>query len=233
MAVEAGCLASELTFEEQKKIRWIFLSHGHYDHIRCIPSLAFNCSNGICSCPDVFSIPKTLEVIKTHLIDGIIYPAFDDSASYLGKPTLKLRTMETYRPEVIDGYSLTAVPVKHTIDTVGFEITSQDGKKLFYTGDTGPGLSHLWDHISPQLIIADTTFPNRLEDTARQSGHLCPVLLGNELRDFIAQKGYTPEVILVHLSPEFEPEISRELEQVAEELNVPLRIASEGEVVYL
>ena len=42
LAVDAGSLASELTFSEQEKIKAILLSHGHYDHIRGVPSFAFN-----------------------------------------------------------------------------------------------------------------------------------------------------------------------------------------------
>lgn len=45
LAVDAGSLASELTFSEQKKIKSILLSHGHYDHIRGVPSFAFNNHN--------------------------------------------------------------------------------------------------------------------------------------------------------------------------------------------
>ncbi|TES84305.1 MBL fold metallo-hydrolase, partial [Candidatus Aerophobetes bacterium] len=41
LAVDAGSLASELSFPEQEKIKAILLSHGHYDHIRGIPAFVF------------------------------------------------------------------------------------------------------------------------------------------------------------------------------------------------
>lgn len=233
LAVEAGCLASELSFEEQKELRWVLLSHGHYDHIRGVPSLAFNCSNGVCNCPDVFSVPKTLEIIRSHLIDGIVYPEFADSSSYLGKPSLKLRPVKIYENEFVGDYKIMAVPVQHAIDAVGFEITSGDGKSLFYTGDTGPGLSDVWRLISPQLIIADTTFPNRLENVAKNAGHLCPDLLKTELYAFKEIKGYLPRVVLVHLSPEYENEIRNEVNGIAKELIASIKVASEGEILYL
>jgi L-ascorbate metabolism protein UlaG (beta-lactamase superfamily) len=34
LAVDAGSLVSELTFPEQRRIKAILLSHGHYDHIK-------------------------------------------------------------------------------------------------------------------------------------------------------------------------------------------------------
>jgi len=40
LTVDAGSLVSELTFTEQKQIKTILLSHGHYDHIRAVPAFA-------------------------------------------------------------------------------------------------------------------------------------------------------------------------------------------------
>jgi ribonuclease BN (tRNA processing enzyme) len=42
LAVDTGSLTSELSFSEQEKIKAIIISHGHYDHIRDIPTFAFN-----------------------------------------------------------------------------------------------------------------------------------------------------------------------------------------------
>jgi len=156
LAVDAGCLASELTFSEQEKIKAILLSHGHYDHIRDIPAFAFN---NLGHTTKIFATPHTLKILSSHLADGVIYPEFTK------KIPLFLE---------IEGYQVMTLPVNHTIRAVGFEITSPDGKKVFYTGDTGPGLSALWENVSPQLIIVDLTFPNRLENRAKNSAHLCP-----------------------------------------------------------
>ena len=73
LAVDAGSLASELSFLEQKKIKAILLSHGHYDHIRGVPSFAFNNRNHTTK---VFATSQTLKILSSHLIDGIIYPEF-------------------------------------------------------------------------------------------------------------------------------------------------------------
>ena len=230
LAVDAGSLASELTFPEQERIRAILLSHGHYDHIRGVPAFAFNNSTRITR---VYASPSTLQILSTHLIDGVIYPKFDDSNHYSGSAVLELRPIEAFRPEDVEGYRVLAVPVNHPIETVGFEITSADGKSIFYTGDTGPGLSSLWTYVSPQLLITDTTFPNRLKDVAEDSGHLCPEMLKRELIEFNRIKGYTPRVILIHLNPQFESEIAGEVERVAGELECLIEIAAEGEELVL
>jgi ribonuclease BN (tRNA processing enzyme) len=226
LAVDAGSLTSELTFPEQKKIKAILLSHGHYDHIRAVPAFAFNNSDRT---TEVIGTPKTLEILSSHLIDGVVYPRFTSEASFLQKATIKLVALEFFKVQRIEGYDVTAVSVPHNLDGVGFGITSGDAKTLFYTGDTGPGLSSVWGEISPQLIIADLTWPNALAHAAKDAGHLCPEMLREELIDFHGMKGYLPKVVAIHMSPQYESEIEREVREVAESLGTSIDIAHEGE----
>jgi Cft2 family RNA processing exonuclease len=226
LAVDAGSLTSELTFIEQKKIEAILLSHGHYDHVRAIPAFAFNNSH---KCTKIFSTQQTLQILSSHLIDGIIYPNFTSKTSFVGRKTLQLIPVKPYEKQLIQGYEVMAIPVKHPLDAVGFEIISPDGTSIFYTGDTGPGLTYIWRHISPQLIISDVTFPNRLKKMANSAGHLCPEMLEAELTEFIRVKQFTPDVIALHLNPRFETEITDEINSVANSLGVQIRIIGEGE----
>jgi ribonuclease BN (tRNA processing enzyme) len=116
---------------------------------------------------------------------------------------------------------------------VGFEITSGDGKTLFYTGDTGPGLSSVWGKISPQLIIADVTWPNSHANAAKDAGHLCPEMLKEELIEFRRVNDYLPRVAVIHVSPRHEPEIEREVREVAKLLGASIDIAHEGQELVL
>lgn len=229
LAVDAGSLASELTFSEQEKIKAILLSHGHYDHIRGVPAFAFNNPDHTTG---VFATSHTLKILSSHLIDGVIYPKFTKKIPFfLEKPSLNFVEIEPFTPVDIEGYQVLALPVNHTISTVGFEITAKDGKKLFYTGDTGSGLLALWEHVSPDLIIVDVTFPNRLENRAINSAHLCPKLLKKELKEFRRVKKYFPQIILIHLSPKLEEEIKKEVKEVAKELKITIGIAHEGDKI--
>ena len=229
LAVDAGSLVSELTFPEQKKIKAILLSHGHYDHIRAIPAFAFNNSDRTTK---VIATQKTLEILSSHLIDGVVYPEFTSNASFLQKAILQLVPLEPFKPRNIEGYKVRAVPVQHNLDGVGFEITAGD-KTLFYTGDTGPGLSSIWGNISPQLIVTDLTWPNRLASSAKDAGHLCPEMLEEELIEFRRVNKYLPKVTVIHLSPQHESEIEREVRRIAKSLGISIDVAHEGEELVL
>jgi len=226
LAVDAGSLVSELTFAEQKKIRAILLSHGHYDHIGAIPAFAFNNAQRITK---VFGTAQTLQILSSHLFDGVVYPEFTSDDSYLGRAALQLVELKPFDRQNIEGYEIMAVPVIHPIDAAGFEISSPDGKRIFYTGDTGPGISTVWKNISPELIIADVSLPNRLSNLARDAGHLCPQTLAEELIEFRRLKGYLPRIVIIHLSPQFELEIVEETKRIVTNLRISLSVAHEGD----
>ncbi len=229
LAIDAGSLVSELTFSEQEKIKAILLSHGHYDHIRAVPAFAFNNSDRTTR---IIATQETLDILSSHLIDGVVYPEFTSDDSFLQKATLELVPLEPFKRRNIEGYEVRAVPVQHNLDGVGFEITSRD-RTLFYTGDTGPGLSSVWGDISPQLIITDLTWPNSLSNAARSAGHLCPEMLKEELIEFRRVNKYLPRVTAFHMSPQHEPDIEKEVGEVAKSLGISIDIAREGEELVL
>ncbi len=225
MTIDAGGLTSNLTLQEQKKLRAILITHQHYDHIRDIPGIAlisFLRKGNI----KIYSTGGVLNTIETHLLNGTVYPRFQQLPA--SKPAVSLSVIEPYEPESIDGYSILAIPVRHAEKTVGFQVSEKTGKTIFYSGDTGPGLSECWKHISPQLLMIDVTFPNSYEKFARETGHLTPDLLKQELLILREQKGCLPQIVAIHMDPGLEREIRDELSTIAEALNVPVSVAREN-----
>jgi ribonuclease BN (tRNA processing enzyme) len=225
LAVEAGALTSRLTMEEQKAVDAIILSHQHMDHVKDIPAIALNFYRSD-KCFDVYSTSEVSDIIQTHLLNNIVYPEFQKIPEE--KPTVNFLEVETYGLQWIEGHSILPVPVKHAVPTVGYQISDKQGNKLFYTGDTGPGLAECWQHVSPQLLIIDVTFSDACVQFASQTGHLTPCLLEKELVSLKEIKGRLPEVLAIHMDVDREAEIKNELAVVAKNLDATINIACEG-----
>ena len=224
LAIDAGGLTSNLSISDQQKLAAILLTHQHYDHIRDIPAIALNLSLR-CHSIEVYSTADVLATIETHLLNGVVYPEFQKLPD--SKPAVKLNVIKPYEPEKIDGHGILAIPVNHGDTTVGYQVSDNQGKTVFYTADTGPGFAQCWAHINPQLLIADVTLPNDYEEFAKQTGHLTPNLLKQELIIFRQLKGYLPQVIAVHMDAGLEEKIREEMALVAEALNISITIAYE------
>ena len=230
LAIDAGGLTVSLSFSAQQRLKAILLTHQHYDHIKDIPALAMNLFLQGTSI-NIYSIQPVYDALSTHLLNRKLYPNFLEQPQK--EPTIKFTIIEPLKTKQIEGYSILAIPVNHGVPTVGYQVTSSDGKVVFYTGDTGPGLTDCWQSVSPQLLITEVTAPNSYEEFAKESGHLTPSLLKQELVSFREIKGYLPQVVVVHMNPMLEKEIEAEIAAVAEALNNSITLAYEGMQLHL
>jgi ribonuclease BN (tRNA processing enzyme) len=225
LAIDAGALTSGLSFAAQQQLKAVLLTHQHYDHIRDIPALGMNLllhGNMI----EIYSTQSVYDALAAHLLNDSLYP------NYLSrppeKPAIRFKHVKPGRADTIAGYSVLPVPVHHAVPTVGYQITSQDGKVLFYTSDTGPGLADCFRQTAPDLLIIEVTALNKYEEFAYKTGHLTPVLLQDELETFRKMRGYLPQVVTVHMNPLDETELAAEIAAVAGALDIEIRLGHEG-----
>ena len=230
LALDAGALTSSLSFAAQQKLKAILLTHQHYDHIRDIPAIGMNALLYETRF-NIYSTRAVRDALATHLLNGTVYASFLEKPE--DNPRLSFTIIEPGKPVSIAGYGVLPVPVNHSVPTVGYQITSPDGKILFYTGDTGPGLAECWPQVSPQLLIIEVTAPDRYEEFGRKMRHLTPSLLREELISFRKAKGYLPPVVTVHMNPRQEEEIAAEIARLAEELKTSITPAYEGMLLSL
>ena len=226
LVIDAGGLTSALSVPEQEKIKTVLLTHHHFDHTRDLVTLAANAGYYWRGQLVVYALRYTLDIITNCLLDGKMYANFLEYPSK-EKPTVILEAIEPYNKKPIAGYDILAVPVKHSVPAVGYQITSSDGKSLFYTGDTTVGISDQWQHIFPQLLITEVAGPNKYGDWLKKAGHLSAGLLKEELIQFRQLKGYLPRVIVIHIGNPFEQEIKEEVARVAQELETDISLGYE------
>lgn len=225
LAVDAASLTSSLTFREQQKLKAILLTHQHYDHLRDIPMLGMNFMLHKKSI-DLYGTRATYDTLKSHLVDDVIYPDF--FARPKETPALRFNEIEPGKEISIAGYKVLPAAVGHSVPAVGYQVTSPDGKKVFYTADTGPDMADTWRQVSPDLLIIEVTALNKYHDFALKAGHLTAELLQPELESFREIKHYLPRIVLVHVNPLDEARIKDEIAGVARALKTNIRFGYEG-----
>jgi ribonuclease BN (tRNA processing enzyme) len=222
LVLDAGGLTASLSLKAQIKLRTVCLTHAHYDHVRDMPALGMNLylnrgNINICTTAEVYTS------LTKYLINDDLYP------NWFKRSVFKFTRLEHYQSQSVNDYTIMAVPVNHSVPTVGYQVGGSDGKTLFYTGDTGTGLTDCWRHVSPQLLIIEVTAPNKNEESIGNGAkHLTPRLLHEELTSFRALKGYLPRVLIIHMDPPLEDEIRAEIAVIAESLNCSITLAYEG-----
>ena len=225
LAIDAGALTSSLSPDAQRKIKALLLTHHHYDHLKDIPALAMCLAFGGAT-TRIYSIPTTLDILARNLMNDEIYPDFRKKPEQ--NPAIIFNKIEPHKAELIEGYTVLALPVSHSIPAVGYQVTAGDGKTVFYTGDTGPGLAECWRQVEPQLLIIEVTYTDKHIEQAYRAKHLTPALLKQELESFKKIKGYLPRVVAIHMTPDMEEQIAAEVAAVAQELDCPIPLAYEG-----
>lgn len=210
---DAGSLTGVLNEKAQLKIKNIFITHAHLDHIRGIPFLADNIIvRNMNHRVNIFSIPPVLKTIKRHLFNSSVWPDFtiiphpDDAILNL----IKLKAGESLN---LDDYLVTPYEVNHTVPAVGYLVEDKKKRRFFYTGDTGP--SHdTWEKIGDKQIhclIIDVSFPNSMKGMAIRTGHLTPGLLKEELLKIRCK----PEnIYITHIKPQYLKAIKEELKKL-------------------
>ncbi len=225
--LDAGSISSVLDEKAQMNIKHIFITHAHIDHIMSIPFLA---DNIIVSehrkRVSVYSIPPVLKVIKEHLFNSAMWPDF----TIIPRPDnaiLNLVKLSAGKVVRVNDYTVTAYEVNHIVPAVGYLIQNRQGKRVFYTGDTGPS-ARTWEKLGNRKIdclIIDVSFPNSMSGMALRSGHLTPELLMKEM----ARMQQKPvQICVTHLKPQYQKAIRDEVK----DLNIKnLRILKDGDTI--
>jgi ribonuclease BN (tRNA processing enzyme) len=212
LLLDAGTIGAVLSEDEQWAIREILLTHAHLDHIKGIPFLADNIIlKGSGRQVRIRSIEPVLRTLKDNLLNGAIWPDFT-AIPEPDNAVLVLENIDSLKEYVIDGYRVTAYEVNHSVAAVGYVVEGPDGKRLLYTGDTGPTES-IWAacHRRTHAAIIEVSMPGSMEEMAIKTGHLTAGLLKAELGKM---KVLPDRILVTHPKPQYVSAIMEELGEV-------------------
>lgn len=224
---DAGSLTSVLDEKAQLRIKNVFITHAHLDHIRSIPFLADNILvGGKSSKVRVFGISAVIKTIKNHLLNSSLWPDFTIIPNRRDA-ILSLVELKSGSPITINGYTIKPYTVTHAVPAVGYLVEDRRGRRFFYTGDTGPS-SKTWKKMAGTKIhclIIDVSFPDSMKDLAIKAGHLTAGLLKEELQKIRPEPD---RIYVTHPKPQYIRTIRTELNRLKMK---NLTILRDGDVI--
>ena len=228
--IDAGNIMHALG-EEALHVNRIFFSHAHLDHIIDSAFLMDNFFAKRVEPLQLYGLPETILALKTHIFNWDIWPDFSE-IHLIGtkKPAVEYIEIEpNHAYEIEEGIMLTPILANHTVPCCGY-IIEKEGSGILFSGDTYKNPS-LWEMLnkcpSIKALIIDVSFPNRFAKIAKESKHLTPKLLSEEL-SLLTRTDLN--VYINHLKPFYAEQTMQELYAVGIEKEAILR---DGELIDL
>ena len=225
MLIDAGTGLGDLPLNQMTGIRHIFLTHSHMDHIAGLPLLV-DSMFGVHDEPIiVHAQEKTIEALKTHIFNWIIWPDFSELPTK-DNSSIHFRVMNPGDKVTIRDRVIEMIPVNHTVPGVGYCISTPKATVAF-SGDTTTNET-LWEILNSyqniDMLFVEAAFSNNDIEISKISKHYCPQLLGEDMKKL----NHRPDVWLTHFKPGEEELIYDQCVQALPDFNV--RQLSGGEI---
>jgi ribonuclease BN (tRNA processing enzyme) len=227
--IDAGTVTEVLGDDELARLTHVLISHTHVDHVKGLFPLVdelvmLDGEHRL----ELVSVGPVVDIISKNLFNNLIWPDFTVIPSER-EAIMNLRSVYVEEEVAVAGLTVKPVQVTHTVYTVGYVVKEGD-RGFMFTADTG-NTGRFWEVAGEEegieFIIADVSFPNRLERLARISGHMTLSMLRDRLEKY---KLTGMPVYLTHMKPIFMKEILNELESA----KVPnLRLLEQDAVITL
>ncbi len=210
--IDAGSGVGDLTLDEMAKIRHIFLTHSHLDHVAFLPLLVDSIFERIQSPIVIHGLPETIKALRDHVFNWAIWPDFA-SLPVVEKPVMTYKEVSAGTIVDVDGRKFELIPMNHIVPTVGYRVESAAGKSFAFTGDTTTN-DMFWDVInsysSLNLLFLEVAFSNDDEALSNTARHYCSNTMAADLKKL----KHDCEIHLTHHKPDEAPKIRAEIDQL-------------------
>jgi ribonuclease BN (tRNA processing enzyme) len=227
VVLDAGTIVGALTLKELTALRYIFLSHAHFDHIQSLPFLAETLFGKVPTPIVIVSVDEVIDTLKTHFFNDHLWPDFTKLPT--GEhPILRYQSLSVGKPMQVEGLKVTAIRVNHIVPAIGF-IVEDDHSALVYSGDTWE-TDEIWKVAAGldrlKAVFVESSFPDQLGQLAQISGHLTPELT---YREFQKIKRADVPLYIYHVKPPYLKEIRKQVKGLK---NKNIQLLKDGQVFH-
>ncbi len=192
----------------------VWMTHSHLDHIVDIAYILDNYFNMRKKSLNIIGLPETIKAIKENFLNNTIWPDFSKIPLILSNEMAvtytEVKMGREY--EIGEGESIRAFKTDHTVPSCGYVYT-KDESAVLITADTY-SLQTLYDELTIdnkiKTIVVECSFSSDLEELAKNSKHLTPKLLFENLKKL---ENSNLSLYIHHIKPSFFKKISDEIEQ--------------------
>lgn len=213
--IDGGDGVGTLTLERMSPIRHLFVTHSHLDHVCHIPLLLDGLFEQLARAGEslvVYGQAQTLEAIKAHIFNGVIWPDFGQLPT-AQQPVLTYQDVAPGEVVTLDGRDIEMVEVDHIVPAVAY-LVSADGSYFAFSGDTGT-TQKFWSRLNEleelALLVVESAYPNEMAELAGLAKHYCPLTLAPDL----AGLRHDPDIYITHLKPGMEEKVCLQLEELS------------------
>lgn len=206
--VDSGTGIGDLTLDEMRHIRHVFLTHSHLDHTAGLPLLVDTIFDHLKDPLTVYGRAETLEAVRGHIFNWVMWPDFAELPAK-HEPVLRYRPLKLGEKVALNGGHMHMIEVNHTVPGAGY-IMEQHGKVFAFSGDTFTN-DTFWDAVNayPKVdaLMVETAFANSNRKLADLAKHYCPETLAADLKKL----KHDPDIYITHLKPGGEDMIFQEI----------------------
>ena len=202
--IDGGTGISELALDEMARVRHIFVTHSHLDHIAGIPMLLDSVFEQIDEPVTLYARSETLQILREHIFNWQVWPDFSRLPS-TERAVLRFAAMIPGQRLDIAGRSVEMIEVNHAVPAAGYRVQNGVGSFAF-SGDTTSN-DGFWralnQHDALDLLIVESAFADEDRELSVKARHYCPQLLAEDLKKL----RHRPRLYLTHLKPGCEEKI--------------------------
>ena len=182
---------------DQARVRHVFLTHTHIDHLASLPIFLENVYAAHSECVCLHGNEAVLDCLQRDLFNDRLFPDFVRISRERKPAYLRLSLLEEGKPVEVEGLRVTPVAVDHVVPTFAFVVEGPDGAVAIVT-DTAP-TEAIWRQCrrTPNLkaVFLEASFPNSDSFLAGIAKHLT----ADQFIEQARKVGTDVQVIAVHL----------------------------------